>query len=86
MRGFLELTGYYKRFIKDYGRLAQPLTALLKKDQVTEFCWTKDAQAAFHQLQLAITSAPVLAAPDFTKAIMIECDASRTGVEAMLMQ
>ena len=80
------LIGYYRRFIKDYGKIAQPLTTLLKKEHSTGFDWNKEAQASFHRLQLAMTSASVLVAPDFTLAFVRECDVSNIGVGAVLMQ
>ena len=86
VRGFLGLASYYRRFIKDYEKIALPLTALLKKGHSTRFDWNKEAQAAFHRLQLAMNSTPVLAALDFTQAFIIECDASDTSVGAVLMQ
>lgn len=57
LRGFLSLTGYYRRFIHNYGVIAAPLTALLKREA---FCWTDAATAAFNALKSALTSSPVL--------------------------
>ena len=77
LRAFLGLTGYYQNFIQNFGKIVGPLTKMLKKDS---FSWMPVAEAAFQKLKEAMTKAPVLALPDFSKKFIIECDASGLGI------
>ncbi|GAU48961.1 hypothetical protein TSUD_406690 [Trifolium subterraneum] len=74
---FLGLTGYYRKFIGDYGKIARPLTDLTKKEG---FKWGVKEKAVFEELKHNVTSAPVLALLDFTKEFFIESDASSNGL------
>lgn len=73
LRGFLGLTGYYRRFIRNYSMKGCPLTDLLKKEA---FHWTEETTRAFNTLKQSVTTAPVLILPDFSKTFYVDTDSS----------
>lgn len=84
LRGFLGLTGCYRKFIAHYGMISHPLIALLKKN--THFSWLEKEEQAFSLLKQKLTQAPVLAVPDFNQEFVVETDACEYGIGAVLMQ
>ncbi|XP_068651553.1 uncharacterized mitochondrial protein AtMg00860-like [Aristolochia californica] len=83
LRGFLGLTNYYRKFIRNYGPIVAPLTTLLKKNS---FTWNEQAPQSFSDLKSALASAPVLQLPNFEELFEVECDASGGGIGAILQQ
>ena len=93
VRRFLGFVGYYRRFVKDFSKIAQPLFALTgqpkkgKKPQRSSlFKWTPECQQAFDKLRQYLMSPPILAYPDYTKPFRLYTDASNQGLGAVLSQ
>jgi len=84
VRSFLGFGNFYRRFIKGFSELAQPLNDLLKKDK--KFGWTPNQQHAFETLKKRFTEEPVLMMPDHAKPFQIEVDASKYATGAILTQ
>ncbi|WVZ83813.1 hypothetical protein U9M48_030913 [Paspalum notatum var. saurae] len=84
IRSFLGLLGYYRRFVKNFSKIAQPLSKLLAKGAMFE--WTDKCQSNFEELKKRLTTTPVLIMPDIQKAFSVYCDASRQGLGCVLMQ
>ena len=81
---FLGLASYYHRFVKNFADVARPLYRLLEKAR--PFHWTQACQEAFAELKRRLTSAPILAFPDFNKPFILDTDASDSGIGAVLSQ
>jgi hypothetical protein len=83
IRGFLGLMGYYMKFVHHYGKIAKPLTNLLKNNA---FHWTHVVEQAFVELNRSMCTTAILAAHDFKKTSVVESYASSTGIGTILTQ
>jgi hypothetical protein len=83
LHGFLGLSYNYHNFVHNYGKIATPLTTLLKSNY---FTWTPTVDQAFKVLKDVMCTTTVLALPYFTKTFFLECDASERGIGEVLMQ
>jgi len=81
---FLGMTGYCRRFVKDFSKIATLLTQLLRKDH--KFDWTKECEASFQELKQKLVTAPILVIPEGKEGYVVYSDASRQGLGCVLMQ
>ena len=102
VHSFLGLASYYRRFIPQFSKWASPLHDLIRPIAMTkkrarvklpplapnlpQFIWTAEHKESFDKLKDALTSAPVLAYPDYLKRFILETDASLKGLGTVLTQ
>nr|GEU45858.1 reverse transcriptase domain-containing protein [Tanacetum cinerariifolium] len=84
IRSFLGHAGFYQRFIKDFSKIATPMTRLLEKD--TPFIFSKECVKAFQTLKRKLTEAPILIALDWDMPFELMCDANDFAIGAVLGQ
>ena len=84
VQSFIGLCNYYRLFIKDFAKIANPIHKLTRKN--VPFIWGNDQQHAFDKLKEMFTSAPILRNPDSNKPFIVETDASNFAVGAVLSQ
>ena len=80
----LGLVGFYRRFIQDFGKIAEPLDKLLNKE--VHFTWSKECESAVEQLKQALQKAPFLDYPNDTDLYTLSTEASLFGIGAIISQ
>lgn len=92
VRAFLGFVGYYRRFIKDFSKIAKPLNELLvgtgrpRGRQSPPITWGPECESAFQRLKTELLQAPILAYADFAQPFTLYTDASNAGLGAVLAQ
>ena len=81
---FLGLCNYYRRFIKNFSKIAAPLHQLTHKN--TSFLWTKETEESFERLKTLLCSSPILGYPQSEGQYILDTDASDIGVGGVLSQ
>ena len=88
VQSFLGLTGYYRRFIKNYAKIAEPLLKQLRVSQKGNHRleWSNECTHAFQSLKEKLTNAPIMNTPNFNEPFILELDACEYGLGAILTQ
>ena len=84
LKQFLGMCSYYRRFVKNFAKIAAPLHHLSEKGK--EWLWTNECEQAFSMLKHQLVTAPVLSLPDFNHDFTLDIDASGNGLGAVLSQ
>ena len=85
LRTFLRLSNYYRRYIKGYSEIAEPLHQLTRKT-AKGFHWNFQCQQAFDALKCQLVSPPILAYPRFDIPFKLQTDASNSAIGGVLSQ
>ena len=83
-RSFLGYATYYRKFIKNFSHIVEPLNKLLQKDR--QFQWSPECEKSFKTIKAEFKDTITLAYPDFTKPFIVDCDASDFGIGGVLSQ
>lgn len=86
MQSFLGLVGYYRSFIEDFAKKAEPLVQVTRKTMPNLIKWTPELDEAFSSLKNAMGKDPILKLPDFSKKFYLQCDASDYCTGGILLQ
>lgn len=84
IRQFLGLTGFFRKFVKNYASIVKPLTKLTRKDSI--WTWGEQENNAFENLKAKLTERPILALYDANARTEVHTDASQEGIAGMLLQ
>ena len=84
IRSFLGYAGFYRRFIRDFSKIARPLCRFLEKD--TKFYFDESCQNSFEEIKSRLVEAPIMTKPDWNREFEIMCDASDFAMGAVLGQ
>lgn len=84
LRRFIGMSSWYRKFIKDFATVVEPLTRLLKKQE--RWRWSEEQQSSFEQIRDSLTRTPILTRPDIAKPFCVQTDASSVGLGAVLAQ
>ncbi|XP_020272529.1 uncharacterized protein LOC109847709 [Asparagus officinalis] len=82
IKSFLGLAGYYRRFIRDFLKISEPMTRLTRKD--IKFIWPDACEQVFEELKSRLITTPVLTIPDKSGNFEVFCDASGRGLRCVL--
>ena len=80
---FLGLANYYRRFVKDFTKIAKPLYEMMRKE--TKWNWEERQQKVFEKLKERFTTEPVLVTPDLDREMRVEADASDFATGGVLL-
>uniref|UniRef100_A0A6G5A9H4 Putative tick transposon n=1 Tax=Rhipicephalus microplus TaxID=6941 RepID=A0A6G5A9H4_RHIMP len=83
---FLEIAGYYRKYIPRYSDIASTLTDALRKTEPQMVDWDEEKKRLSVFLKAALSSQPLLSSPDYSRPFIVQCDASDRGMGAVLSQ